>query len=65
MGEPLIYIDPQKAHDLDRDLTLQKYKEKSTPTNEKNLTSWMPAFFPPPAPASLDPRSHSAFSYLH
>jgi hypothetical protein len=24
MGEPVIYIDPQKARDLDRDLTLQK-----------------------------------------
>ena len=45
MGEPLIYIDPQKARDLDRNLTLQKYKEKVPPTNEKNLTLWMPAFF--------------------
>uniref|UniRef100_U9UYJ7 Uncharacterized protein n=1 Tax=Rhizophagus irregularis (strain DAOM 181602 / DAOM 197198 / MUCL 43194) TaxID=747089 RepID=U9UYJ7_RHIID len=24
MGEPVIYIDPQKAHDLDQDLALQK-----------------------------------------
>src|SRR6266498_5477419 len=24
MGEPLIYIDPQKAYDLDQDLTLQE-----------------------------------------
>ena len=24
MGEPIIYINPQKARDLDRDLTLQK-----------------------------------------
>ena len=24
MGEPVIYIDPQKARDLDRDLALQK-----------------------------------------
>ena len=24
MGEPVIYIDPQKAHDLDRHLALQK-----------------------------------------
>ena len=37
MGEALIYIDPQKARN--QDLTLQKYKEKNTPTNEKNLTS--------------------------
>jgi len=34
MREPLIYIDPQKARDLDRDLTLQKHKEKSVPANE-------------------------------
>ena len=24
MGEPVIYIDPQRARDLDRDLTLQE-----------------------------------------
>ncbi len=30
MRKPLIYIDPQKVHDLDQDLTLQKYKKKST-----------------------------------
>ena len=30
MREPLIYIDPQKARDLDRDLTLQKRKEKKS-----------------------------------
>ena len=60
MGEPLIYINSQKARDLNRDLTLQKYKKKSTPTIEKNLTSWMQAFFPPPATASSDPHFHIA-----
>jgi hypothetical protein len=25
MKEPLIFIDPQKAYDFDRDLTLQKF----------------------------------------
>ncbi len=25
MGEPVIYIDPQKVRDLDQDLTLQKF----------------------------------------
>jgi hypothetical protein len=34
MKEPVIYIDPQKVHDHGQDLTLQKYKKKSTPTNE-------------------------------
>src|SRR6266496_3780858 len=29
MGEPLIYIDPQKARDLDRDLALQKLYYRS------------------------------------
>ena len=57
MGEPLIYIDSQKARDLD--------KEKSTPTNEKNLTLSMPAFFPPPATASSDPHFHIAIFYSY
>jgi hypothetical protein len=34
MEEPVIYIDPQKAHDLGQELTLQKYKEKSILANE-------------------------------
>jgi hypothetical protein len=34
MEEPVIYIDPQKARDLDQYLTLQKYKEKSILANE-------------------------------
>ena len=29
MGEPLIYIDPQKAQDLDQDLALQKLYYRS------------------------------------
>ena len=37
MGEPLIYIDPQKARDLDRNLTLQKYKEKHISSLEERL----------------------------
>src|SRR5947207_10103425 len=34
MEEPVIYIDPQKAHDLGQELTLQKYKKKSILANE-------------------------------
>ena len=39
MGEPLIYIDPQKAHDLDRNLALQKlyYQPEGLYQNIKGL----------------------------
>jgi hypothetical protein len=39
MGEPVIYIDPQKAHDLDRHLALQKlyYRPEGLYQNAKGL----------------------------
>ena len=39
MGEPVIYIDPQKAHDLDRHLALQKlyYHPEGFYQNTKRL----------------------------
>ena len=93
MGEPLIYIDSQKARDpslvqgLRENIFLGKFQlealaknnilfsnlvrkkeiqgKKVPPTNEKNLTSRMPAFFLPLATASSDPHFHIAISYSY
>ncbi len=46
MGEPVIYIDPQKAQDLDQDLTLQEiyYRpEDYYQTAEKMLNAYKKA----------------------
>jgi hypothetical protein len=47
MGEPVIYIDSQKARDLDQDLALQKlyYRpEGKAPHEPSQLASWLELF---------------------